>query len=145
VQLDLFAPVDEGYDYKVVVTNKRGFAGRVVRYHEGRGAQERIFGEIKSQARMDCIPARYRAANETYLCCSVMAHNLCRELQMRVDRPVRGTTLGRSNRWIFDELSTVRHNIIRRAGRLTRPQGKLTLTLGTGRNAQDAILRFMTC
>ena len=144
VQLDFFEPLEEGYDYKVIVTNKSGFAGGVVRYHEGRGSQERIFGELKSQAQMDYIPARYRAANETYLFCSIMAHNLGRELQMRVSGPSRGLTLGRSARWVFEELSTLRRNVIQRAGRLTRPQGKLTLTLGTNHNVQDSILRFMT-
>lgn len=143
VQLDLFEPVEEGYDYKVIVTNKKNRAGAVVRYHEGRGYQERIFGEIKSQAQMDYIPARYRAANEVYLLCSVMAHNLGRELQMRVTPPARGLTLGRTVQWVFEELSTLRRNIIQRAGRLTRPQGKLTLTLGVNRNVQHSIQRFM--
>lgn len=144
LQLDLFEPVEENYDYKVVVTNKRGLAGGVVRYHEGRGSQEKIFAEIKSHAQMDYIPARHRTANETYLCCSVMAHNLARELQMRVDLPVRGTTLGRKARWVFEELSTLRHTIIQRAGRLTRPQGKLTLILPFNQHLQRSILRFMT-
>ncbi len=143
VQLDLFEPNEEGFEYKVVVTNKKGRTGSVVRYHEGRGYQERIFGEIKSQAQMDYIPARRRAANEIYLLCSMMAHNLGRELQMRVTPPVRGTTAGRTVKWIFEELSTLRRNIIQRAGRLTRPQGKTTLTLGTNQAVRTSILRFM--
>lgn len=114
-----------------------------MRYHEGRGYQEKIFGEIKSQAQMDYIPARHRAANEVYLLCSMMAHNLGRELQMRVMSPERGVTLGRRVRWMFEELSTLRRNIIQRAGRLTHPQGKLTLTLGVNRKVQASILRFM--
>ena len=144
VQLDLFEPVEEGFEYKVVVTNKRGAAGGAVRYHEGRGYQEKIFGEIKSQAQMDYIPARRRAANEVYLNCALMAHNLARELQMRVAKPSRGTTARRTVKWVFEELSTLRRNIIQRAGRLTHPQGKLTLTLPTNPSLKDDILRFMT-
>lgn len=143
LQLDLFEPVEEHFDYKVIVSNKTNLAGSVVRYHEGRGYQEKIFSELKSQAQMDYIPARYRIANQVYLLCSMMAHNLGRELQMQVNPPARKVTLGRSVLWIFEELSTLRRNIIQRAGRLTRPQGKLTLTLGVNRSVQGAILRFM--
>lgn len=144
LQLDLFEPVEEGYEHKVIVTNKSGLAGGVARYHEGRGYQERIFGEIKSGAQMDYIPARRRVANEVYLLCSTIAHNLGRELQMRVCTQDRGNTLSRSARWMFAELSTIRRHIILRAGRLTRPGGKPTLTLGANPNLQRSILRFMT-
>jgi hypothetical protein len=112
-------------------------------FHEGRGYQERIFGEIKSQAQMDYVPARRRAANEVYLQCSVLAHNLGRELQMRISPPVRATNPRRTVHWIFEELSTLRAKFIARAGRLTRPQGRLTLTLGVNQHLQAAILRFM--
>ena len=143
LQLDLFEPVEEGFDYKVVVSNKGCRAGRVASFHEGRGYQEKIFGEIKSQAQMDYIPARRRVANEVYLQCSLLAHNLARELQMRAAPATRGTTARRTVRWIFEELSSLRSKIIQRAGRLTRPQGRLTLTLGVNKRFQSAILRFM--
>ena len=62
---------------------------------------------------------------------------------MRVDRPVRETTLRRKARWVFEELSTLRHAIIQRAGRITHPKGKFTLTLATNHHLQHSILRFM--
>ncbi len=43
IQLDLFVPHGEGYDFKVIVTNKRVRAKRVATFHEGRGSQEGIF------------------------------------------------------------------------------------------------------
>jgi hypothetical protein len=46
-------------------------------------------------------------------------------------------------KWIFEELSTIRKSVIQRAGRLTRPQGKLTLTLGPNQTAKASILQFM--
>ena len=58
IQLDLFVPHEEGYDFKVIVTNKRVRAKRVVRFHEGRGSQEEIFAELKSQ--MDYVPVTTR-------------------------------------------------------------------------------------
>ena len=48
---------------------------------------------------------------------------------MQVEEPVRGTTQKRTVKWLFEELDTLRRTIVARAGRLRRPQGKLTLTL----------------
>ena len=73
-----------------------------------------------------------------------MAHNLGRELQMQVDPPVRGTTAERTVKWVFEEISTLRRNIIQKAARLTRPQGRLTLTFSTNKAVEDALFRFMT-
>jgi hypothetical protein len=74
---------------------------------------------------------------------SVMAHNLCRELQMRVTPPSRKTNPKRAARWVFAELATLRKQIVQRAGRLTRPQGRLTLTLGVNQKVRSKILAFM--
>lgn len=129
LQLDLFEPVDHEHKYKVIITNKAEKSGRVVCFHEGRGLQEKLFGEAKSQIGMDYIPCRKRAANEVYLLCSVLVHNLNRELQMRVEAPVRKTTKQRTPLWIFKEMKTIRHKIIQTAGKLARPQGRWTLNL----------------
>ena len=40
-------------------------------------------------------------------------------------------------------VSTLRHQIIQRAGRLTRPQGKLTLTMSPNRAVRKDLLHFM--
>jgi Transposase DDE domain group 1 len=143
IQLNLFEPVQQGYEFKVIVTNKTAAAGKVARFHEGRGYQEKLYGELKSQAQMGYVPARRWVANQVYLLCSVLAHNLCRELQMQVEQPVRGTTDKRTVRWLFEELDTLRRTLIARAGRLTNPQGKLTLTLNANPTVQNALLRFL--
>lgn len=92
---------------------------------------------------MGYVPARRLVANKVYLLCSLLAHNLCRELQMKVEEPVRGTTQKRTVRWLFEELDTLHRTLITRAGRLTRPQGKLTLTLNANATVQNALLRFL--
>jgi Transposase DDE domain group 1 len=143
IQLNLFEPVEQGYEFKVIVTNKRAAAGKVARFHEGRGYQEKLYGELKGQAQMGYVPARRLVANQVYLLCSLLAHNLCRELQMQVEEPVRGTTEKRTVRWLFEELDTLRRTLLARAGRLTRPQGKLTLTLNANPTVQNALLRFL--
>jgi hypothetical protein len=53
-----------------------------------------------------------------------------RELQMSVQHPERATTAKRAALWVFEEAATIRHRLIQLAGRLTRPQGRLRLTLG---------------
>ena len=143
IQLNLFEPVEQGYEFKVIVTNKTAAAGKVARFHEGRGYQEKLYGELKAQAQMGYVPARRLVANQVYLLCSILAHNLCRELQMQVAEPARGTTEKRTVRWLFEELDTLRRTLIARAGRLTRPQGKLTLTLNANLTVQSALLRFL--
>ena len=143
IQLDLFEPVQQGHEFKVIVTNKTTAAGNVARFHEGRGYQEKIYGELKNQAQMGYVPARRLVANKVYLLCSVLAHNLSRELQMQIQEPVRGTTQKRTVKWVFEGLDTLRRTIIARAGRLTRPQGKLTLTLNANPIVQHALLRFL--
>ena len=56
VQLDLFEPYQYGYEFKVIVTNKDLSASAVVDYHGGRGSQEGVFGELKTNCQMDYIP-----------------------------------------------------------------------------------------
>jgi hypothetical protein len=60
VQLDLFEPYQYGFEFKVIVTNKDLSASALVDYHGGRGSQENVFGELKTQCQMDYIPVRKR-------------------------------------------------------------------------------------
>lgn len=129
IQLDLFIPGAYEYEYKVVATNKRLSARKVLRFHNGRGAQEGIFAEAKTHAALGVIPSRGLAGNQLYMMAAILAHNLTREFQMRVKPLTRGTTDKRAARWAFEHLGTLRSRLIARAGRLTRPGGRLTLTL----------------
>ncbi len=43
----------------------------------------------------------------------------------------------------FEGLGTIRRKIIQRAGRLTRPQGRLTLTLGDNQAVEEEIAYYM--
>jgi hypothetical protein len=129
IQLDLFLPYEYGYDFKVMVTNKTLSPKRVLAFHEGRGSQEGIFGELKSHCQMGYVPVRKCLGNQTYLLAGLFAHNLLRELQMATTVPTRRTTAKRTPLWAFQQLHTFRSGLIQRAGRLTRPHGKLTLTI----------------
>lgn len=143
VQLDLFIPYEYGYDFKVIVTNKPVSAKKALAFHNGRGAQEGVFAELKSQTQMDYIPTRTQAGNQTFLLSAVLAHNLNREMQMLCLEKQRNTTEKRAPLWCFEQLGTVRRKLIQRAGRLTKPQGKLTLTMSANPTVKSELLHYL--
>jgi len=140
IQLDLFEPIERAYEYKVVMTNKRLSARALLHYHNGRGAQEGVFAELKTGMNLDYIPTRRLVPNQAYLLCAVIAHNLGRHLQMVASPPSRGTTMRRATLWVFDKFDSLRKRIIQRAARLTRPHGTLTMTM-SGNTATERELR----
>jgi hypothetical protein len=129
IQLDLFEPRSHEYDYQVIVTNKKSSAKRVMEFHHGRGSQEGVFAESKQFCQLEYVPVRTLYGNQVYCLSAVMAHNLTRELQIAAYERERGTTAKRRNLWGFETLGTLRNRLIRRAGRLIRPQGRLTLVI----------------
>jgi len=143
LQLDLFIPYEYGYAFKVVLTNKSLTAAKVVAFHNGRGSQEGIFAELKSQSQMDYVPTRTWGGNKVYMLCSVMTHNLLRELQMMTRAPSRSTRAKRPALWNFEQLDTFRRRLIQRAGRLIRPQGGLTLSMSANRAVEHELLHFL--
>jgi hypothetical protein len=143
IQLDLFEPRDVNFDYKVIVTNKNKSAKAVVLFHNGRGSQEAIFGEAKTNCGLSVIPTRRLAGNQIFTICSMMAHNLSRELQM-ISAPAALRALPkRPAAWEFKTLDTIRHRILQRAGRLIRPQGELTLSMSANRAVREDLLHFL--
>ena len=143
LQLHLFEPRDYNFDYKVIVTNKKESAKSVVLFHNGRGSQEAIFGDAKTDAALDVIPTRRLAGNQIFTLCSMMAHNLSRKLQMLASPPAPRSLPKRPASWAFERLDTLRHRIIQRAGRLTRPKGELTLTMSGNESARQDLLHFL--
>ena len=143
VQLELFTPHEEGYEFKVIVTNRRGKAKSILLFHNGRGSQENQFSELKSQCNMDYVPTRRLSANQLYFLSAVFAHNLYRELQMTVRKIDRPTTPKRAALWIFEEAASIRHKLIQRAGRLTRPHGRLRLTLSGNEITRKEMMHYL--
>ena len=143
VQLELFVPHEEGYEFKVIVTNKRGKAKAILLFHNGRAGQENIFSELKTQCNMDYVPTRRLSGNQLYFLSAVFAHNLYRELQMMTRKTDRQTTPKRAALWIFDEAASIRHKIIQRAGRLTRPHGRLRLTLSGNELTRKEMMHYL--
>ena len=73
-----------------------------------------------------------------------MTHNLTRELQMSAQESQRATTAKRAACWVFESLGTIRNTLIHRAGRLTTPQGKLTLTLNANKKVQQEFENYLS-
>ena len=140
---DFVKMVQNPGDYKVLVTNKTGSAKSLVLFHNGRGSQEAIFGDAKTDAALDVIPSRRLAGNQLFTLCAMMAHNLSREIQMLASPPLPRTLPKRPAAWTFERLDTMRHRIIQRAGRLTRPKGELTLTMSANQAVRSDLLHFL--
>jgi hypothetical protein len=143
LQLDLFVPRDYEFDFRVILTNKvLDDAAAVMEFHHGRGSQEGLLGEAKQFTHLDYIPARRLVVNQVFTLSAMLAHNLGRELQMAAEPRSRRDTAKRAARWAFRKLGALRH-VILRAGRLTRPEGKLTLTMSGNAAVRDDVLRYV--
>lgn len=144
LQLDLFLPRNYDYQYKIILTNKTTKPSHVIAFHDGRGSQEGLFAELKSQAQFGYIPTQTWNGNKIYLLSAVMAHNLTRTLQMRRTEPSRNTSVKRPPLWRFTRLDTLRKTIIQRAGRLIRPQGQLTLSMTANLRVKEELFTYLT-
>jgi hypothetical protein len=143
LQLDLFQPRDFNFQYKVIVTNKTEKAKATVLFHNGRGSQENIFGDAKGDCGLNVIPTRQLAGNQIFTLCSMMAHNLSKEIQMLATPAGLRAQPKRPASWNFMTLDKLRHRIIQRAGRLTRPQRELTLTMSANQAVRKDLLHFL--
>lgn len=143
VQLDLFVPHEYGYAFKVIVTNKQTTMKKVMYFHNGRGSQENTFSELKSQCNLDYVAVRRLHGNHLYMLSAVLTHNLFRELHMMTHERDRGTTEKRAALWEFTEANTLRRTLLQRAGRLTNPEGKLTLTMSGNQTVKKGVLHYL--
>jgi len=144
LQLDLFAPRDPRYDYRVIATNKTDVSADAVRrFHHGRGSQEGLIGEAKAHVQLDYVPTRRLTANKIFTAAALMAHNLGRELQMATKPRERATSPTRPALWAFETLRTLRQKLLLRAGRLTYPKGTLTLTMNANEAAQHDYATYL--
>ncbi len=144
LQLDLFEPRQYEYEYKVVVTNRLDDpAADVIPFHNGRGSQEKIFGEAKQHAALDLVAVRRHRANRVFTLAGMLVHNLGRELQMRTYLPDRGNEPKRPALWKFAALGTLRQRILHTAGLLVRPQGRLTLKVSDNPNIRSEFTHYL--
>ena len=142
VQQDIFYPDEYVYAYKVIVTNKIASANNIISFHNGRGSQEGIFAELKTQIQMDYIPFKRILPNKFYMLSSILAHNINNEMQMNISPRDKNTTFKRATLWTFKKIDTIRKNIFIRAGRLTRPNGQSTLTISANKASEKEFTEY---
>jgi hypothetical protein len=59
-------------------------------------------------------------------------------------RPAQRTTQKKHPAlWRLEQLTTLRERIIQRAGRLIRPQGRLTLSMSANSEVQNELLNYL--
>lgn len=81
--------------------------------------------------------------HQLYLMAWVLAHNLMKGLHMITTSQTRGATERHSPLWTFTEMTWIQHHLLHRAGRLTEPQEKLTLTLIGNEAVKQILLHFL--
>ena len=133
-----FRGIEYGYEFKVIVTNNKTNPRKVVLFHE-RGSQEGIFAELKTHCQMGYVPVKTRVGNQLYMFAGILAHNLTRELQMRLSPRARRTTAKRAALWCFREIETLRRTLIQRAGRIIRPAGKAILSMNSNERLEGEL------
>lgn len=142
LQLDIFEPRSHEYEYKVIVTGKTESAASVLWFHNGRGGQENIIGQLKSETNVGYIPTRRLFGNQLYFVCGMIAHNLIRELQMLTQDRISRNTPKRAALWVFRTAGTILRRLVNRAGRISYPNGRLRVTMAANRAAQADILEM---
>ena len=117
---------------------------KVLAFHNGRGSQEAIFAELKTQVSMGYLPSRGLIANQIYMLSGLIAHALGREMQMRAAPPRYATnTPTRACLWLVERLDSIRRRVVQRAARLTRPAGTLVLTFARNPALESDLKRLL--
>ena len=118
------------YEYQVIVISSHAPADEPIEFRQGRGAQEKLFGEAKQHAALDGVATKRLVANRMVTCAGMLTQNLGRELQMRTRSPEHPAPIrNRTARWRFQTPGTIANTITHPAGRFVRPNGRLTLHL----------------
>jgi hypothetical protein len=86
---------------------------------------------------------RRQVGNQLFLCASMLAHNLGRELQMAAQERNRKQSDGRRALWDFRKLTTLCQGLVLRAGRLTKPGNDLTLTMSANQAVAGEVAHLM--
>lgn len=145
LHLDLFTPYKIGYDFSVIVTNKKGKTRDVRQFHQGRVEQEGLFAELKSYSQIDYIPVRGKVGNQAYLLSALLSHNLNREIQMQLNERNRKISVRRAALCAFDTLNRTRNTLIIKARRIVRPNGRFILSMDFNETLKSQFENYFQC
>lgn len=128
-QLDLFSPDDGHYEYSAITTNKALGGAALWHFAAGRGAQEKTIAELKGEFALDAVPSRDYGANSAWQQLCILAHNILKGFQLDTIAETKPRTAKRTASYILQSMRTLRFEVIARAARLCRPQGRPVLRL----------------
>jgi len=126
-QLDLFSPDNGHYEYSAITTNKSLGGAALWHFAAGRGAQEKTIAELKGEFAFDVVPSRQYGANSAWQQISILAHNLMKSFQLETLAPAKARSRKRTATHLLRNMRTLRFEVIARAGRLCRPDGRQVL------------------
>jgi len=136
-QLDLFDPDDGYFEYSAITTNKSLAPSALWDFMAGRGAHEKMIGELKGEFGLDVVPTNHYGANSAWQQLSILAHNLIRGFQLHSTlatpnpRSAKCTALYR-----LMSLRTLRFLVIARAARVARIAGRKVLRFAQNPSTQ---------
>jgi hypothetical protein len=128
-QLDLFNPDDGHWEYSVVATNKSLGLRALYDFANGRGAQEKIIGELKSGFAFDVIPTNAYRSNTAWQKLNILAYNLTTSLQLATTAVPRRRSLRRTAIFVLKSIRSLRVEWLNKAARIVRPGGRNVLRL----------------
>lgn len=128
-QLDLFNPDDGHWEYSVVATNKSLRLRALYDFMNGRGAQEKVIGELKSGYAFDAIPTNTYRSNTAWQKLNILAHNLTTSLQLVTTAVPRRRSLRRTAIVVLKSVRSLRVEWLNKAARIVRPGGRNVLRL----------------
>src|SRR5438132_7521244 len=141
-QLDLFDPDDGYFEYSAITTNKSLAPSALWDFMAGRGAHEKMIGELKGEFGLDVVPTNHYGANSAWQQLSILAHNLARNFQLDTLAEPKPRSRKRTYAYLLRSMRTLRFLLIARAGRLTRIGGRNVLRLAQNPATQALYARI---
>jgi hypothetical protein len=143
LQLDLFDPNDDTFEYMAIVTDSTEWDPKeLLDFMNGRSGQENSLGELKSDFAFDHIPTDQYQANSAYLALSQMAYNLSLSMRQDVGLAERRPNTKRTRFLKTWKMTAFRFLVVFKAGRITQRNGKKTLTMGDNKATQELYRRI---
>lgn len=140
-QLDLFDPSNGTYEYSAVATNLSLDIRRLWRFMCGRGAHEKVIGELKSGLALNTIPTNRYGANSAWQQIVALTHNLLINFQIETVAGAKARTQKRTALFRLRRIRTLRFELFNRAGNLVHPHGKAVLRLSSNNLAKEVFTR----
>jgi hypothetical protein len=138
-QLDLFDPNDGYWEYSAVTSNLGFSIPALWRFMCGRGAHEKVIGELKTGLAFNTIPTNHYGANSAWQQLVALAHNLLLNFQTAAGAERRGRSRKGTAAYRFRRVRTLRFELFNRAGQLVRPHGVARLRLASNETLERSV------